>query len=207
MAKTRLNRGSRDAAIAYIKKHLKTPKEQKRYDKAIKKAYDVIKKAVDKKFPPSDMLVLEKYKQTRGDNCGAVVPPSGQVIGFELPGGFYQGRNSPWYRVDEYPDIRVPSGRCNIRNLKTTEAGGRAVMEYSDATQALVEARAVKLRDYTALIEGARYIEDVVEIIPDLADTLNGFKARSTALTVSGEVLDRIRSDKLATPVKENEDA
>lgn len=206
MPKTRLNRGSRDAALEYIKANLTTPKEQKRYDKAVKRAYEVIVEAANKKFPPADMDVLAKYNQTRGDTCGAVVTPSGQVIGFELPAGFYGRSKGPWYRADDYPAIRVPRGSCNIRNLKTTETGGRAVAEYDAATQVLTEARTVKLRDYAALIEGARYIEDVVDVVPELTDTLDGFKSRSTALTVSGEVLDRIRADKLSTPTKENED-
>lgn len=204
MAKTRLNRGSRDAATEYIEAHLTTPNEQKRYDKAIKKAYAVISKAVDKKYPPEDMAVLAKYNLTRGDTCGAVVTPDGKVVGFDLPSKYLCERSQGVFRRSEYPSFIVPQGRCQIRNLPTTKAGGDAVEEFDASISALKEARASKLRDYKAVIEGSRYIEDLVDVVPALADTLEPFKSANTGLSVSGEILDRLASDTLRTPVKED---
>lgn len=197
MAKTRLAKWSRDEILSHIEIGIQAPKEQKEYDRAMKAAHAVILKAVRKKYSLEDMEVLKKYNLTRLQACGTVISPTGQVIGFSFP---HKRDHSTNYNTESLENIElpiVPTACCEIRNLLVTQNTAVKIENWNFCKEALKEAKNKKLNDYRSLVLGSKYIEDLEEILPFEADFFDKFKNSKTSIIVSGELIERIKSDTL----------
>lgn len=197
MAKTRLAKWMREEILEQVKGGIQCPKEQKKSDRLLLKANAIIIAATEKAFPPKEMEILAKYEMTMRDHCGAVVSKSGKHVGFSLP--YKQDESTNWCREPLGDCIFpiVPRGSCKIRNLIVTDAQAKVVEDWNAANDAFRVAIEAKLRDFSAVIYGARYVEELQELLPALSGKLDVYKKAKTALAVSDEVINRVAAEAL----------
>lgn len=182
MAKTRLNAHHRDALRRFADEHISCPKEDAANTKAYERASKLVREDAEKKYPPSDMAVLEKYDAAGKDTCINGGNPSGVFVRFQ----FTEDEHAP----------TMPSRYCSSRSISFTQRAADAIDAYEKAKNALEKARSEKLTKYRSLIETARYYEDVLEVWPAAAVLADRITPAATALvTLSDDVKTFIKSD------------
>lgn len=146
MAKTRLNTHHRNALRRFADENISCPKQDAANAKAYERASRLVREDAEKKYPPADMVTLEKYSAARQDTCINGGNPSGVFVRFQ-------------FTDDEHAPL-MPSSYCSSRSISFTQKTSDAIDAYEKAKTALETARSEKLTKYRSLIETARYFED-----------------------------------------------
>jgi hypothetical protein len=188
-AKTRMNNAHREVlrefAYKKITEVVDLKQEQKLYEKLVKH----INAAIRKRYPEKDIEVLGRYKLT--DNCYNFLfqYPSGQVTGFTCS-------------VDEkYPISEIAHRRkySSEPAFPMTQEFENLLQEYGKVHEENIKIINQKKIDCNTLINFAKYVEDVIEVIKVPDEVRKRLCARSTALVaLTPEVIERIQKDFMA---------
>jgi hypothetical protein len=182
MAKTRLNVTHRLALKNFAKENISCPAEEAAVERTYELAAAMVASAVQSKFPLADMAVLERYDVATQDECIRGGTPSGTFIGFEFR--------------DDRPAPLVPDRSCGSRSIPFSQDCTDAIVAYDRAKSILEKARAAKYEKYQALVNSARYFEDVVEIWPAAKELADKICKQSTSLVaLSDDVRAFIATD------------
>lgn len=175
MAKLRLTQAMRTRLRHLANKVVSCPTERATLTAAYKTAAVAVRKAVEKSLPPADMKVLRKYDQAAVDDCIRLNLTAGGVVVF---------------RFDE--DTGPVSIGCRI--FLADEQTTAAYNSWKAADDTWHKALRTKLSDYDALIDGATYYQDVVEVWPE-AEQLRTEFGGGSLIAFSPDVVARIRAD------------
>lgn len=157
MAKRKLNNWMRQTLKRAAEKMV-VPVEQKTVlDAAYKKAAPLVRKAVQKKYPPKDMKICLKYQAASIDDCIKVQYPNGGVQEFK-----FEHDTGPIVTQKTY------HGQMYLIDQETAEA----VEAWADATQAYKDEYKKRIAAYHALIDGANYLDDVLAVWEDAANLI-----------------------------------
>lgn len=185
MAKTRMNSGHRELLFSFaeskIDKNVDRKVELKLYGKILTMTNNLLRK----KYPESDMEVLRKWGLARVDYCLKFSFPSGRVDGFSFN------------KQDGYPkDIPNSRGCGNWEVFIANEELEKTINEHTKLSSENKEARFRKITDVRSLINYAKYIEDVLEVIKVPKELEQKLLAKSTSLVaLSSDVIKRIQAD------------
>jgi len=167
---------------------VKVPDKQAAYDAAYAAAAPLVRKLVEKRYPPEDMKLLAKYDVAGPDCCIRVILTAGGVEQFE-------------FRTDEESPWRPDRAGCRSHLYQADDVTTAAVQAYVAAMDALREATDAKLRDYNSLIGHSKKLEEVEAVWP-AATALRATLDRTLPVTLSEDVIARIRADVAAVPAE-----
>lgn len=188
MAAVRLLQSHRDFLHAMAGEQVKCPAEEAADAKAYAKAMPIVRKIVEKKYPPADMKLLAKYEAAVPDRCIRLQLAAGGVEQF----CFRDEADFP-LRPNGY------NGGCNRHIYATDEKATEIVSACLTVAAAFKKAMATKLGDYNALIDHSTTLEQVEGVWP-AASALRVRLNRAVPVVLSDEVIARIRAD--VTPLK-----
>lgn len=124
---------------------------------SVNKAYDrtapKLLVFIEKRFPASDMAVLNKYSETREQNNWSFRFDNGVVDQFNFI--------TPILRPDGY------SYNGSVL-LATGETIWTRFEEWKDASKAFEAEKRKRIDAYSAVLRGSRYLEDVAQIWPEV---------------------------------------
>lgn len=158
MAKRKLLRWMQDKLIAHATNTVSPAKEAKALTAAYRKAEPLVRKLVEAKYKPADMLICEKYGLTRRDSCIRVQFPNGGVEQFN----FTEEETSPI----------VPDGSCYSRMYLSDEKTATAVEAWISARDAFKSESTRRINAYRSLVMASTTVEDVVAAWPEVAGLL-----------------------------------
>lgn len=177
MAKRKLLQWMRERLNSHAEKVVAPAVEKKALDVAYKKADALARAAIQKKYPPADMKVLEKYKAT----------DRAYSIQFQFPNGVVNQFN---FEVADLP-VKPTSAPYNEMFLADA-ATAAAVEKWATARDAYSAERKKRLDAYRALILCASYVEDIVEMWPETASIL---PAGSPLIPLGPEQIALVKAD------------
>lgn len=188
MAKFRLTQGWRDRLIQHARK-VNTPDP---FTTKYLAARQAVFEAILARYPAKDMLLLKKYE--------AVQPaltnnPYGRTSYIRLVDTSINHRETDFSLVadDETPAPLRPSANFGVAIPVTTAIYDLVVAYKAELEDAEAKINA-RMEDYAALIRGAKYFEDVIEVWAEAADIKP--TTTCTALsTVTPELAHRIADD------------
>lgn len=181
MAKTRLNEDSRMALRQLMNEIVVCPKEQAAVDKAYAAAEPLVRRLVEKKYPPKDMEVLKRHDVGGIDDCIKLKLSTDYNIEQFL---FAKG-TGPYVAKATYYGQIYDGTSC-----------AKQVGAWVRATEKRDEALETKRLDYKALIANSRYFEDVAEVWPEAEQLRDKICTKNKALTtLSDDVIKRIKKD------------
>lgn len=178
---------------------VKAPAEADAENAAYSIAAPLVRKAVEKKYPNKDMLVLQRYGVTINGDFIKMRMSDGEVMQFVFNGadegeqnkteshGKIPGKLKSPLRPDTYGDRN-----CVFIVDGTTED---AVKAWSVVTKKHKDALSQKLTDYCDLIDTTRYFEDVLAIWPEAEQVRTLCGAAALTVMVKDEVIERIQAD------------
>lgn len=158
MAKRRLLQWMREKLIAHATNNVSPAKEAKALAAAFKKAEPLVRKLVEAKYKPADMIVCAKYSLTKPDACVRVQYPSGAVQQFDFP--------------DMETAPVVTSGSCYNRMFLADDKTATAVEAWVAARDAFRAESKKRIQAYTALVQASTTVEDVIAAWPEVAELL-----------------------------------
>ena len=185
MAKLRLNETTRRILREHARALVSCPAEQKAADQAHAACATLVRKMIEARFPPKDMLVLKRYE----------VADRLQNISIQLNAGGFQC----WkYKSEDQPPLQPGRHSATfLADKQTTTAVERTLA----ADAALNAALEKKLGDYYSLISSAGTFEDVCEVWPEAEGVRSRCGGSAIVIAVTPEVVARIRQD-VATRAK-----
>jgi hypothetical protein len=187
MTKIRLNTTHRNILKEYGQAKIKTLIDRTRQDKLYAAILEAANKAISNKYPEKDMAVLRKYKLVRTNYCLKFQFPSGRVDGFT----FNWGKNDP-----TPIDMPARSGCVSNDVFPMDKDFEAAYDEYAKVLEANKLALHAKERQFDALIDSAKTLEDVLDIIELPPEILERLGRKSTALVaLSSETLESLKAD------------
>lgn len=178
MAKRRLLQWMRERITGHADKVVIPASERKSLDAAYKKALPLVAAIVSKKFPPSDMKVLAKYKGTTIAKCAKLQYPNGSVVEFK-------------FEQDDQP-LRPDAYEYNGQMYLADAATAAAVDRWLTTREQYDAERKKRIAAYTALIAGAGYIEDIEEVWPEVKGIL---PAGSPPIPLGPEQIALVKAD------------
>lgn len=178
MSKCYLTNSLRETLTTLALRAVTCPAEGAALDAAYKVAAPLVRGMVEKKNPPRDMRVLDKYRKASRDACIKMQLTAGGVEQFEFAQKDAPLVANPTYSSPPYAADAV-----------TTDA----VVDWVTAKRTHKTALDKKLDDYRALIRASRSLEDVAAVWPEAEKAR---PAKSNALIVlSPEIVRRIEAD------------
>lgn len=178
MAKRRLLEWMREKLNSHASKIVLPVREKKALDTAYAKAAPLVAAIVQKKFPPAEMKMLAKWKAAAQCKSPKLQLPNGVVLEFK-----FADDEGP-LRPDQY-DYR---GQIYLANSETAVA----VERWRTAVESYDNERKARLVAYEALIRGASYVEDIVEIWPEVKGIL---PAGSPPIPLGPEQIALVKAD------------
>lgn len=178
MAKRRLLQWMRDRLCAYAQNIVLPPVEKRNLDAAYKRAATLVTNVVTKKFPVSEMAVLNKWKSATHCIEPKLQFPNGVVAQF-----IFVADEAP-LRPDEF----------DYRNqvFLADAATAAAVDKWLTCKEAFETERKKRLSAYAAMIAGAGYVEDVIDIWPEAKTIL---PAGSPPIALGPEQIALVKAD------------
>lgn len=152
MAKRKLTAWMRDKLLEHTGGVVIPTKEAATLEAAYKKAEPLVRDMVEKRFPPKDMEVCNKYSAARNDDCITIQFPDNSFHQFSFTKG-----------TGPLVVSRSCSSQCYIANVTTA----KAVDAWIDATKVYKEERNKRLTAYKALLQGSTYLDDVILVWPE----------------------------------------
>lgn len=157
MAKRRLLQWMRNRLILHADKVVLPMREKKALETAYAKAAPLVMAIAQKRYPAADMGGLERYNAGERYDTIKLQFPNGVVTEF----AFEEGKG-PY----------TPDTRYNTRMYLADQATANAVDKWGAARGEYQEECKKRLAAYSALIAGAGYVEDIVEMWPEAKDIL-----------------------------------
>jgi hypothetical protein len=158
MAKRPLRQWMRDKLVAYATENVAPAAEAKALKQTYMKAAPLVRKAVEQKYKPVDMLVCKKYDLAHPDSCIRMRFENGAVEEFRF------------LKEEEGP--LVAGGNCYNRIFIADEKTRVAVEAWVDAKKAFDAEKNKRVAAYKALVLGSGSVEDVVAVWPEVASLL-----------------------------------
>lgn len=158
MAKRKLLQWMRDKLIVHATNTVAPAKEAKALTSAYRKAEPLVRKLVEAKYKPADMVICEKYGLTRRDSCIRVQYPNGVVQQFD----FSEKETSPI----------TPDSSCYGRMYLADEKAAAAIEAWVAARDAFKAESTKRVNAYRALVQASSTVEDVVAAWPEVANLL-----------------------------------
>lgn len=150
MAKRRLLEWMRCKLVAHAREVVAPIKEKKELDSAYEKASTLVRSMLLTKYPPKEMVVLKKFG-FGGFVCSIKVQfPNGVVDKFE-------------FEEDDAIFIASSYGQIHAVNQKTADA----IERWSRVKATFTKERDKRVAAYKALVDGSRYVEDIVAVWPE----------------------------------------
>jgi len=158
MAKRRLLQWMRENLKVHASKIVLPVTQKKALDAAYKKASGLVAAVIAKKFPPSEMKVLAKWKQAARCATTKLQLPNSAVVQF-----VFANDDAP-QRPDHY--------EYNHQIFLVDAITAAAVERWISADETYQAERKSRLTAYTALIDGASFVEDVIDVWPEAKSVL-----------------------------------
>lgn len=158
MAKRPLRQWMREKLIAHATKNVSPVKEAKALASAYKKAEPLVRKIVEAKFKPDDMLICSKYGLTQRDTCIRVQFPNGAVQQFDF--------------TDKNTAPIVAHGSCYNRMYLADEKSANAIETWVTARDTFKTEAKRRIQAYTALVQASGSVDDVIKAWPEAADLI-----------------------------------
>lgn len=179
MAKRPMRQWMREKLVAYATDHVKPAVEAKALAAAYKKAEPLVRKLVEAKYKPADMVVCERYKLTQRDACIRVQFPNGVVQEFR----FEDKETAPVVAMD---------GNCYRRIYIADDKTATAVEAWSGASEAFNKESAVRINAYKALVLASGSLDDVIEAWPEVAGLI---PEANSMVAINPEQIAILKSD------------
>lgn len=180
MTAVRLNDSHRSFLYTLAKERVRCPAEEMADKTTYALAAKLVKAGVESQYPSRDMKVLQKYNAAEQAISVRLQLTAGGVEQFE-------------FRGDKSGPL-APSNRRFNHVYPTTKAMSEAVSAHLLAAAALKKARETKLADYKSLIYSSTNLAQVEAVWP-LASELRPRVGRMLPVTLSNEVIARIKAD------------
>lgn len=141
----------RDKLLNHVKTAAAPAAEKKALDAAYAKAHPLIVATIEKKFPPRDMKVLERYGCVGKHSDFTIQSPEGGVTQFCIEGD----------------GLAVPS-QTKYHQVFLVDARTYAAVEaWTAAKTAFAKEREKRIEAYRAVVLGAACVEDVIDVWPE----------------------------------------
>lgn len=187
--KTRMNNAHRDVLREFAHKKIVEVVDRKLEDKLYAKLITKTNSVIRKKYPEKDIEVLRKYELTRVDTCLVFQFPSGRV------GGITFEEEEAEDKIAEMPYTRGCNSRAGEAFAVDSEIE-ELIEQYTKERDKNREIISNKRKDCNTLINFAKYVEDVLEVIKVPKEIETRLTAKSTALVaLTPEVIGRIQAD------------
>lgn len=157
MAKLRLLAGMKETLRANVRQHVVPRNLKAALDTAYALCLPAVKAAADKKWPSADLKVLRKYELTTKMSRVQCTNKLGQVKTFHVAES----------DEIELPDKSWYSERQRVPMITDKETA--VLDQWLDAHEAYNIEFDKRVKAYDALIHGANYLEDLLEIWPEAA--------------------------------------
>lgn len=191
MTKIRLNKTHRAIISEYGQGVIEKLIDRAALDAAYETMLAGANAAIRRKFPEAEMLILRKPNLSTVDRCLKMQFPTGRVDGFTFDSKDHE-------RVADLP-YRRGCGSSDV--FAVDEATEAAFESYQLLQKAYRDERSRKRANLDALVESARTLDDILEVIdlPTAVQERLGRKAQSL-VAISPDTLAQLRDDfKLAT--------
>ena len=198
MAKTRLTKAKRKTILRDVEARLDVGDLREAARKALLLAHKGIQAAVHRACSPKDYKVLAKHDCTRTHRAPTVRLEKGMSRKVDFWGKdalllhgkkrleVYKGPDN-WLFFESHIDV--------------TEEEMALLEDWKLKKAQWLEKRKAAIRDFSAVIHSANTVEDLEEILPLESLYFDKFKKSNTALVVSGEIVDRVKSATLEPTV------
>jgi len=158
MAKRPLRQWMRDKLVNYAGEHVSPAAEAKALKIAYVKAAPLVRKLVERKYKPADMLICKKYELAKPDACIRIRWENGSVDQFN-------------FSTEEEAPL-VAGGNCYNRMYIGDEKTMVAVETWKKAKEAFDVEKAKRVAAYRALVLGSGTVEEVLAVWPEVASLL-----------------------------------
>jgi len=179
VAKRRMLQWMREKLIAHANEHVSPVAEAKALASAYKKAEPLVRKIVEAKFKPADMVVCEKYGLTQRDSCIRVKYPDGAVQQFR-------------FTNDDCAPVIACNRNCYSRIYIGDEKTAAAVEAWVTADDAFKKEKTIRVNAYKALVMASGSLEDVIEVWPEVADLI---PAANSLIPINPEQIAILKTD------------
>ncbi|WP_068018925.1 Nmad5 family putative nucleotide modification protein [Rhodoplanes sp. Z2-YC6860] len=177
MTKRPLRAWMRDKLLQHANTVVQPAAEKAALASAYLKAVALVKPIIEKKYPPRDMRVLERYRSVSGYTEFKLQSPDGTVDQFTF----------------EKDDRPLTPYNTEYRQIYLADARAfAAVVAWSAASDAFKKERQKRLDAFSSLVRSVSYVEDVAEVWPEAAALL---PARELTAPVAPEQIAIIKAD------------
>lgn len=178
MAKRKLLQWMRDRLMSHAKEVVQPNIEKRALDAAYKKAAPMVAAIVTKKFPPAEMKSLKKWHCCCVCDDPRLQLPNGSIVEFQ-------------FDADEAPS-RPDQYQYRNQIFLADASTSAAVEKWIAARDAYKVEREKRLVAYRALVDGAGYVEDVIDVWPEAKDIL---PAGSVPIPLGPDQIALVRRD------------
>jgi hypothetical protein len=186
MTKIRLNKTHRAIITDYGQGVIDKLIDRNALDAAYESLLAGVNAAIRKKFPEAEMVVLRKHNLVTFDRCLKMQFPTGRVDGFTFD---YKDEQ----RLADLP-YRWGCGSSDV--FAVDEATETAFDSYQLLQKAYREERSRKRANLESLVESAKTLDDVLEVIELPAAVQEQLGKRSQALVaLSPDTLTQLKDD------------
>ena len=140
----RLSKSFRESLCNFAQRSIVTEAETKEVEKIYPKISAAIKAEIDKKFPPNDMAVLQKYDVAQKDLC------------INNRYGFRDDMKFSFHENDLNAPV-LPKTGCNSREFAWSEKTATLLQSYNMALDAQKKAAKTKVLTATSLLFNIYY--------------------------------------------------
>lgn len=184
--KTRLTAAMRSALYQLAKKTILTPKETTAERKAYGKVAALIRKDVDAKITPSDLVVLKRHDCVMQKDYVHII--------------YKDNRDKQLLYTSFKFDADIPNVwvKSNHYGTLISEPTYTSYMAWDAAVQAIKSAYETKYNDYASLIRSAKTLEEIEAVWPAAKAARTTPQTMSVSL-LTPDLLTRIQADQAAT--------
>lgn len=185
MPKIRLTNAHRDTLRKYGQEKIATLIDRKKEQALYAKLLDGANKTIRTKYPEVDMVVIRKHGLATIDYCLKFQFPSGRVDGFRFDGDS---------KVNDIPYNRACAYQGRVYPVDA--AFEISYDDYGLLKKANDDEQSKRLASFYALVDAAKTLEDVLEVIDLPADVQERLGKKSQALVaLSPDTLKSLKKD------------
>ena len=184
MAKLRLMASMKHVLMQSVTEHVKPDKPVELLKKLYDKALPLVLANVAKKYPATDMAVLKRYENTNEHDSLLLMLSTGGVVKFELTAPL---------------TVTMPQ-RHYHQSILIDASTTVAVDAWQDANTSYKKEYEKRFAAYRALIQGATYLEDLLEVWPEAAAIV---PRQGAIIALGPEQIEIIKRDRAERAAKE----
>jgi hypothetical protein len=168
----------RDKLTNYAKEAVQPAAEKRALDAAYLRALPLALAVIEKKYPPRDMRVLQKYGSAAATENFNIQSPEGGVAEFKIS----DDRDMPLTPTNKgYGVIYLGDARTYA-----------ALMAWAKAKDEFEVERKKRIHAFMTLVNSVSYVEDVTEVWPEAANVI---PSRELTAQVAPEQIAIIKAD------------